>query len=313
MGALDRVEPDGERLDQRAERGIERLGERDRLPLVDADVLGEPAGAAADADHVGLLAVRGFAGEARQAVTAADERERGHVPTDAPRRIGVGAGGDDLAAELVAHHQAGRHRGAQLEVGAADAAGRHLEHELAGSRRRIGDVGDLELVVVVQHGSTHGASLTLASATRRGPSTPAVNSTLYSYKIFWSTGPMNARTQPWVLGEPLVAVRPLSTTQAATRRRLLDAARELASEGGYDAVGIAPHSRSAPVCQRRRRTSTSPHGTRSSSSCSRTSPRAPPRSSPPDPADGATRWSARSRPFGVWRRVSRPSRTCSSP
>ncbi len=33
-----------------------------------------------------------------------------------------------------------------------------------------------------------------------------------------------------------VAGRPLSATQAATRRRLLDAARELASGGGYEAV-----------------------------------------------------------------------------
>jgi AcrR family transcriptional regulator len=35
-----------------------------------------------------------------------------------------------------------------------------------------------------------------------------------------------------------VIVRSLSATQSATRRRLLDAARELAIEGGYDAVGI---------------------------------------------------------------------------
>jgi AcrR family transcriptional regulator len=35
-----------------------------------------------------------------------------------------------------------------------------------------------------------------------------------------------------------VLVRRLSPAQAATRRRLLEAARELASEGGYDAVGI---------------------------------------------------------------------------
>jgi len=35
-----------------------------------------------------------------------------------------------------------------------------------------------------------------------------------------------------------VVVRPLSATQAATRRRLLDAGRELAREGGYDAVGM---------------------------------------------------------------------------
>jgi TetR/AcrR family transcriptional regulator, cholesterol catabolism regulator len=35
-----------------------------------------------------------------------------------------------------------------------------------------------------------------------------------------------------------VVVRSLSPTQAATRRRLLDAARDLATEGGYDAVGM---------------------------------------------------------------------------
>ena len=35
-----------------------------------------------------------------------------------------------------------------------------------------------------------------------------------------------------------VAGRPLSATQAATRRRLLDAARELAAEGGYEAVSM---------------------------------------------------------------------------
>jgi AcrR family transcriptional regulator len=33
-------------------------------------------------------------------------------------------------------------------------------------------------------------------------------------------------------------MRPLSRTQAATRQKLLDAARELAREGGYDAVGM---------------------------------------------------------------------------
>jgi len=42
----------------------------------------------------------------------------------------------------------------------------------------------------------------------------------------------------WLVDEPPVAVRPLSSTQVATRRRLLDAARELAAEGGYDAVGM---------------------------------------------------------------------------
>jgi AcrR family transcriptional regulator len=37
---------------------------------------------------------------------------------------------------------------------------------------------------------------------------------------------------------PQVVVRPLSAAQVATRKRLLDAARDLAREGGYDAVGM---------------------------------------------------------------------------
>jgi TetR/AcrR family transcriptional regulator, cholesterol catabolism regulator len=40
-----------------------------------------------------------------------------------------------------------------------------------------------------------------------------------------------------VTGAEVVA-RPLSATQSATRHRLLDAARDLAAEGGYDAVGM---------------------------------------------------------------------------
>ena len=128
------MDPDGERLDQRAERGIDRLGETNRLALVYSDVLGERAATAPHADEVGILAMGGFTGKAGQAVAAADDRECGHVSTHAPRRIGVAARGDDHAAELVAHHEAGGHRGAQLEVGAADPARRHREHELAGSR-----------------------------------------------------------------------------------------------------------------------------------------------------------------------------------
>jgi AcrR family transcriptional regulator len=44
-----------------------------------------------------------------------------------------------------------------------------------------------------------------------------------------------------------VVVRPLSPTQSATRHRLLDAARALASEGGYDAVGMRAVAKRAGV------------------------------------------------------------------
>jgi AcrR family transcriptional regulator len=44
-----------------------------------------------------------------------------------------------------------------------------------------------------------------------------------------------------------VVVRPLSATQAATRQRLLDAARQLASEGGYDAVSMRAVAEGAGV------------------------------------------------------------------
>jgi AcrR family transcriptional regulator len=44
-----------------------------------------------------------------------------------------------------------------------------------------------------------------------------------------------------------VVFRPLSATQAATRHRLLDAARALATEGGYDAVGMRAVAKRAGV------------------------------------------------------------------
>ncbi len=44
-----------------------------------------------------------------------------------------------------------------------------------------------------------------------------------------------------------VIVRSLSRTQAATRRRLIDVALELAAEGGYDAVGMRPVAERAGV------------------------------------------------------------------
>ena len=157
--ALHRVEADGEGLDQRAERRIERFGKADRLALVHAHVFGERARAAADPDEVRVFAVRGLAGETREASTASDDRERGHVAAHPPRGVGVGTGRRDHTAELVAHHQAGGHRRAHLEVGAADAAGGHLEHQFAGAGCGVGDVPDLELVVLVQRGSTHAVTV----------------------------------------------------------------------------------------------------------------------------------------------------------
>ncbi len=133
MGSLDRVQSHRQRFDQRAERGIETVRESDGLALVDPHVLGERTRAPAHTDHVRLHAVRGFAGETRQAVAASDERERGHVAAEPPRRVGVGTGGHDLPTELVAHHEPSGHRRAELQVGAADAARGHLQHELAGS------------------------------------------------------------------------------------------------------------------------------------------------------------------------------------
>ncbi|MCU1464232.1 MAG: Transcriptional regulator, TetR family [Actinomycetia bacterium] len=44
-----------------------------------------------------------------------------------------------------------------------------------------------------------------------------------------------------------VVVRPLSATQAATRHRLLDAARELATGDGYEAVGMRAVAKRAGV------------------------------------------------------------------
>ena len=159
VSALDGVQAHCERLHECAERGLERVGKRDRLALVDAHVLGERARAATDPDEIGLVALRRLAGEARETSAASDDRERGDVPAEAPTCVGVGAAGDDLAAELVAHDEPRTHRRPQLEVRTADAACRHLQHELPGTRRRVGHVGDFELVLVVQHRGAHAATL----------------------------------------------------------------------------------------------------------------------------------------------------------
>ncbi len=131
---LDGVESHGQRLDEGAQRGVERFGEGDGLPGVDAHELGERPRAPAHPDEVGVRAVRRFSVHARRAAPAPDDRQRGDVPADAPLRCGIGPGRDDLATELVPHHQSGTHRGPQLEIGAADAARGHLEDELARAR-----------------------------------------------------------------------------------------------------------------------------------------------------------------------------------
>lgn len=49
------------------------------------------------------------------------------------------------------------------------------------------------------------------------------------------------------MSEAAVVVRPLSPTQATTRRKLLDAARALATAGGYDAVTVRTVAAAAGV------------------------------------------------------------------
>jgi TetR/AcrR family transcriptional regulator, cholesterol catabolism regulator len=49
------------------------------------------------------------------------------------------------------------------------------------------------------------------------------------------------------MSDAAVIIRPLSATQAATRRRLLDAARELATADGYDAVTVRTVAAAAGV------------------------------------------------------------------
>jgi AcrR family transcriptional regulator len=44
--------------------------------------------------------------------------------------------------------------------------------------------------------------------------------------------------EPLHLGSPSISMRPLSGEQAVTRERILDAARDLARTGGYEAVGM---------------------------------------------------------------------------
>ena len=71
-------------------------------------------------------------GDARDAVAASDERQCARARPQFPSRH-AGTERDDLAAELVAHHEAGTHVVDGLQVAAADAARMDAQHELAGS------------------------------------------------------------------------------------------------------------------------------------------------------------------------------------
>ena len=122
---------------------------------VDPHVLGEAARRAADALRVEGLAVGGVVGQAPTAAAAGRERQRGEQLALAPPARQVGAHGDDLAAELVAHHDAARHVAVGLEVGAADAAGLDPDHEVARARGGVGNLLHHEGVVVGQHGGAH--------------------------------------------------------------------------------------------------------------------------------------------------------------
>src|SRR5688572_279531 len=98
--------------------------------------------------------MRWLVGEAPTTLTAGEQWHGGNGLTLAPV-TGSRADGDDLAAELVAEHIAGRHGAVRLEVGSADAAGLHAQHELARAGRWIGDVGDVEVVLLVDDGGAH--------------------------------------------------------------------------------------------------------------------------------------------------------------
>ena len=153
------MQPDRQRLDQRTEVGGERVGERDGFAGVDPHVLGERACASTDPDEVGLFAVRGLTRHARQALAAAEQRQRGDVLALTPLAVRIGADRDHFTAELVAHHQPRGHHRPELEIGAADAAGGDPQHELAASGRGVGDLGNLEIVGVGEDGSAHERTL----------------------------------------------------------------------------------------------------------------------------------------------------------
>ena len=148
------VEADGERLDQGPEVA-DVVTQADGGAGIDPHVLGEPTRRAADALRVEGLAVGGVVGQAPTAAAAGRERQRGEQLALAPPTRQVGAHGDDLAAELVAHHDAARHVTVGLEVGAADAAGLDPDHEVARARGGVGNLLHDEGVVVGQHGCAH--------------------------------------------------------------------------------------------------------------------------------------------------------------
>ena len=129
-----RVHAVGQRLDERADARRDAVGQRAHVGRRGGDEVGEGA-VVVDADQRAPRAQVLLAGGAQPAVPAAGQRVDGHAR--AVPRAGAGAGGDDHARELVAHHQ--RRRAVAhvaqvaLDLRAADADGLGAHDQLAGA------------------------------------------------------------------------------------------------------------------------------------------------------------------------------------
>src|SRR5581483_3524033 len=147
-GALDPVQSDRQRLDHRAQPRIDAGGQLEEAARAAHHVLGVGARKLAQAETADILAVDPLPLAAELAGSATDVRQRSHtlalgIAADARTEL------DDFAAELMAHHRSRPQPEAVLhgmEIGAADAAGMNLEHDLAGAGLGPRQVNDFEFV-----------------------------------------------------------------------------------------------------------------------------------------------------------------------
>jgi hypothetical protein len=154
-GGVDRVQADRQGLDERGGVVGRQVGHGEGLAPADPDELGEGAGAPAHADEVGRGAPRHVAEDTRPAPAAPEHRERRGVPPHLPVTGEVAADGNDLTAELMAHDCAAGQAVHRFEIAAADAAGGHLEHQIARSWRGIGQLDNVEALLIGDDGGFH--------------------------------------------------------------------------------------------------------------------------------------------------------------
>jgi hypothetical protein len=167
---VDTMQPDRERFDQSRVGSRHFVRQCERVPGRHDGILGEAAPVRSHPDVASLRTVRYQACRAVLAAATRNNWQDSHIGAFPPA-AGIRSDGDNLASELVAHDHASGHEGLRLDIGPAYTARGDTDHELVGTRCRIGYFDDVEAVLFGGDGRLHcsdpSSSMSKADATDR--------------------------------------------------------------------------------------------------------------------------------------------------